>query len=155
MLQEKNMRKKTDLVQTPGRLGSAHPMPQLMMPARNHLLSSSYYHHHYHHIIIIITCYPPCCEQPGGPQSRPKHCVLMSFVILYSLYYCTWQESLPPSSLPAHIKMSGITWRKMDVVIFFKKNTVFTEMFLLKRFLFLPHAFLPPKTCFYIFHLIR
>ena len=25
------------LVQTPGRLGSAQPMPQLIMPARNHL----------------------------------------------------------------------------------------------------------------------
>ena len=28
------------LVQTPGRLGSAHPMPQLIMPARNQRLSS-------------------------------------------------------------------------------------------------------------------
>ena len=28
------------LVQTPGRFGSAHPMPQLIMPARNQRLSS-------------------------------------------------------------------------------------------------------------------
>ena len=30
------------LVQTPGRLGSAQPMPQLIMPARNHLEKHSY-----------------------------------------------------------------------------------------------------------------
>ena len=44
------------LVQTPGRLGSAHPMPQLMMPARNQRLSS----------LLWTTRGPP--ESPWGEK---------------------------------------------------------------------------------------
>ena len=84
-------------MQTPGRLGSAQPMPQLIMPARNQRLSS----------LLWTTRGPP--ESPWGENTLVK--LTSQLVILrHYVLFCTWRESRPPSSLPAHIKMSGITW---------------------------------------------
>ena len=73
------------LVQTPGRLGSAHPMPQLMIPARNQRLSS----------LLWTTRGPP--ESPWG-RKRLFNMTTCYSASRWMILYLTW---VPPTLFSA------------------------------------------------------
>ena len=73
------------LVHTPGRLGSAHPMPQLMIPARNQRLSS----------LLWTTSGPP--ESPLGEKTL-VNITTCYFASLCTILYLTW---VPPTLFSA------------------------------------------------------